>query len=128
MGLRTSGIRSGGVERRRARWRWGHRSEALACALLVGKGYRILARRYRTPAGEIDIVAKRGNRVAFVEVKNRATLEDAQAAVSSRQSARIHRAADLWLARHPGDQSRDLGFDVVFILPWRWPVHLRDVL
>jgi putative endonuclease len=116
------------AERRRASWRWGHRSELLGCALLVCKGYRILARRYRTPAGEIDIIARRGNRIAFVEVKNRATLEDAQAAITRQQSVRIHRAADLWLARYPEHQSRDLGFDLIFIVPWKRPVHLRNAL
>lgn len=126
--MTVNGTRIDRTKRRRASWRWGHRSEFLAAAFLVCKGYRILARRYRTPAGEIDIVAMRGNRIAFVEVKNRPTLEAAQSAIAGRQISRIHRAADLWLARNPECQSRDLGFDIIFMLPWKRPVHLMDAL
>jgi Uncharacterised protein family UPF0102 len=73
----------------RLRLRRGRVSEALAAAMLIAKGYRILGRRVRTRAGEIDIVAVRGKRLAFVEVKRRLTREDAEAAVSARQAARI---------------------------------------
>ena len=72
------------AERLRA-FRTGLSAESRAAAFLIAKGYRILARRYRTPYGEIDIVARRRNLVAFVEVKARATLDDAAYAVTPRQ-------------------------------------------
>ena len=90
-----------GAAERRLRLRCGRMSEALAAAVLIAKGYRILGRRVRTRAGEIDIVAVRGKRLAFVEVKRLATREDAEAALSARQAARIRRASDLWLAQRP---------------------------
>ena len=84
-----------GAAERRLRLRCGRMSEALAAAVLIAKGYRILGRRVRTRAGEIDIVAVRGKRLAFVEVKRLATREDAEAALSARQAVRIRRASDL---------------------------------
>lgn len=80
-----------------AAFRTGLSAETRAAALLMAKGYRILARRFRTPHGEIDLVAKRRNLLAFVEVKARATLDDAAFAVTPRQQARIINAAQAWL-------------------------------
>jgi putative endonuclease len=113
---------------RRARHRRGRLSEILAAAFLMGKGYRILARRQRTPLGEIDLIAVRGERLAFVEVKQRATREEAEAAVSPRQRDRVRRAAGYWLGRHPRYQSHELGFDVIFFIGRRWPRHLENAL
>ena len=101
-------------------------SEALAAAVLLAKGYRILGRRVRTRAGEIDIIAVRGKRLAFVEVKRRLTREDAEAAVTARQAARIRRAADLWLARRPRYHGHDFAFDVILLVPGRLPRHIPD--
>lgn len=95
---------------------------------LMAKGYRIVGRRVATAAGEIDMIAVRRGRVAFVEVKRRKSLQAAEASVSQRQRERVHRAADLWLARHKSYQALDLGFDLVFVLPWRWPMHLENAL
>ena len=81
-----------------------------------------------TGAGEIDIIALRRGRVAFVEVKRRSDLAAAEASVSSRQRQRIHRAADLWLAHHASYQTCQMGFDLIFVLPWRLPKHLPDAL
>lgn len=108
--------------------RRGTLGELMAAALLMAKGYRILARRHRTPYGEIDIIAARRGRVAFVEVKRRATPEDAEAAITEGQARRIQDAAEHWLARHPSYQERDLGFDAVLIVPGRLPRHLHDAL
>ena len=83
------------------RYRRGRFSEWLAAAALLAKGYRILGRRVRTPYGEIDLIALRGRRLAFVEVKRRATRGEAEAAVTSRQAGRIARAAAFWVSRHP---------------------------
>lgn len=111
---------------RRSRLRRGRVSEALAAAVLIAKGYRILGRRVRTRAGEIDIVAVRGHRLAFIEVKRRATREDAEAAVSARQAARIRAASDLWLAHRPRYQGYVFGFDVILLVPGRLPRHIPD--
>jgi putative endonuclease len=83
-------------------FRTGVSAEAQAAALLIAKGYRILARRFRTPHGEIDIVARRRNLLAFVEVKARETLDDAAYAVTPRQQARIIAAAQNLADGAPG--------------------------
>jgi putative endonuclease len=94
--------------------------------VLIAKGYRILGRRVKTRAGEIDIIAVRGKRLAFVEVKRRLTREDAEAAVSARQAARIRRASDLWLARRPRYHGHVFAFDVILLVPGRLPRHIPD--
>lgn len=111
------------AERRRG-YRRGLGAELVAATYLRVTGYRVLARRYRTPVGEIDLVVARGRRLAFVEVKRRATLADAEASVTPRQRARTRRAADLWLARNARYQSHEISFDLVFLVPWRWPIHI----
>lgn len=103
--------RGASVGERRARERGARRAEALARWVLRLKGYRILAQRARTSAGEIDIVAVRGRRLVFVEVKQRATLTAAAISVSQRQAGRIHRAANAWLQRNAAYIGYDLGFD-----------------
>ena len=107
-----------------AAFRSGLSAEARAAAYLMAKGYRILARRFRTPHGEIDLVAKRRNVVAFVEVKARATLDDAAYAVTLRQQRRIIDAAQGWLMAHPEHAEFDLRFDAMLIAPRRLPRHL----
>jgi putative endonuclease len=89
-----------------------------------GKGYRILAKRFRTPYGEIDLVAKKRNLVAFIEVKARASLDDAAYAVTPRQQARIIDAAQGWLMAHPEHAEFELRFDAILIAPRRLPRHL----
>lgn len=115
-------------DKRRARQRHGRYAEWMAALALRLRGYRILAAREKTPLGEIDLIAVRGRRLAFVEVKQRATLEAAEAAINGTQRARIRRAADLWLARHERYQSYDLGFDVVFLVGLHWPRHVENGL
>jgi putative endonuclease len=88
------------------------------------KGYRIVARRWRSPVGEIDLVARRGGTLVFVEVKARGALDDAAEAVTPRQRKRIIAGANVWLANHPKDAGRDIRFDVVLIVPRRWPRHI----
>ena len=107
-----------------AAFRTGVSAEARAGALLMAKGYRILAKRFRTPYGEIDLVARRGNLLVFVEVKARATLDDAAYAVTPRQQRRIIDAAQAWLMAHPEHADFDLRFDAVLIAPRRLPRHL----
>src|SRR4051812_49840222 len=107
-----------------AAFRTGLSAEARAVAWLTAKGYRILARRFRSPYGEIDIVARRRNLIAFVEVKARATLDDAAWAVTPRQQARIINAAQAWLMTHPEHAEFELRFDAMLIAPKRLPRHL----
>lgn len=94
----------------------------------MAKGYRIVARRHRTPFGEVDLIAERGRRLAFVEVKRRATMVDAEAALTPHQAARIGRAADYWLDRNPAYRDAEIGLDAILVVPRRWPVHLANAL
>ena len=108
---------------REGRGRW---AEHIAAALLMLHGHRILARRHRTPYGEIDIVARRGRRVVFVEVKHRRSRELADAALSTRQARRVAKAAAHWIKRNPAYAEYAQGFDAVFVLPRAWPILVRD--
>ena len=109
---------------RLAAFRTGLSAESRAAAYLMAKGYSILARRFRTPYGEIDLVAKKRDLVAFVEVKARASLDDAAYAVTPRQQARIVNAAQAWLMTHPDHAEFELRFDAILIAPRRLPRHL----
>lgn len=112
--------------RRRAE-AFGLAAERAAVLLLRAKGWRILARRLKTPLGEIDIVARRGRIVAFVEVKARPDLTAGLLALQPRQRQRLQRAATLFLGRQPRyAQGHDLRFDLIIVRPWRWPVHIAD--
>jgi putative endonuclease len=102
----------------------GLSAESRAAAFLIAKGYRILARRYRTPHGEIDLVVRRRHLIAFVEVKARETLDDAAYAVTAHQQARIIAAAQIWLMAHPEHDGYDLRFDAMLMAPRRLPRHL----
>ena len=107
-----------------AAFRTGLSAEGRAAAFLMAKGYRILAKRFRTRYGEIDIVARKRDLLVFVEVKARASLDDAAYAVTLRQQRRIIAAAQAWLMAHPEHADFDLRFDAVLIAPRRLPRHL----
>jgi putative endonuclease len=102
----------------------GLSAESRAAALLTLKGYRIVARRFRTPVGEVDIVARRGNVLVFVEVKARQRLDDAAECLTPRQQRRIAAAASAWLAEHADDVNCDIRFDAVLVAPRRLPRHI----
>lgn len=89
-------------------------------------GYRILARRLRTPMGEIDIVARRGQLLVFVEVKARGTADDAADALTEPQWQRIARAAEMFIARHPALARCAIRFDAMLVTPRGWPRHIVD--
>ena len=108
-----------------AAFRVGLSAESRAAALLIAKGYRIVARRFRTPVGEVDIVARRGSVLIFVEVKARSRLDDAAEAVTDRGKRRIVAAAEAWLAQNPDDVNRDIRFDAVLVAPRRLPRHIE---
>ncbi|WP_027534974.1 YraN family protein [Bradyrhizobium sp. WSM3983] len=107
-----------------AAFRTGISAESRAAAYLMAKGYRILAKRYRTPHGEIDLVARRRNLIAFVEVKARASLDEAAYAVTPRQQQRIIDAAQGWLATHPEHAEFEMRFDAMLIAPRSLPRHV----
>lgn len=109
---------------RRRRERRGRAAETLAAWALRLKGYRIAARRVRTPAGEIDMVARRGGVVAFVEVKARQSLALAADAVTPGQRRRIVRAAAHYVAAHPHLAPLTQRFDAVLVVPRKWPHHV----
>ena len=137
------GRRGGGLDARkkavrRERGRLSHarglRAEALAVFLLRLKGYRILARRLKTHAGEIDILARRGNTLAIVEVKARAGEDTAREALLPAQQARLRRAGEQLFAMRPALADCDLRFDLVLVtpsplplgFPGGWPRHIPD--
>jgi putative endonuclease len=105
----------------------GRRAETVAAWFLRLKFYRVLARRYRTPAGEIDLIVRRGRTVAFVEVKHRRNEAEALAALTPKGRRRVARAAALWLGAHPQAAGLDLRFDVIIAPPGRMPRHMRAV-
>lgn len=111
---------------RRLAERRGHDAERHAVWLLRLKGYRILARRFRVPSGEIDLIARRGKVLVAVEVKTRANFATAAESVLSQQRRRIARALEHYLARNPHLAQLDCRFDVITIVPGRWPRHLPN--
>jgi putative endonuclease len=112
--------------RRRAAYRRGHWAERIAALRLALAGYRILARRYRTKVGEIDLVARRGESLIFVEVKRRGDVAAGLEAVTPLAQVRIRRAAEIFLKRNPALAQLALRFDVIVITPWAWPRHIID--
>ena len=117
---------AGPARRRRGRERAGRRAEAVAALLLRLKGFTVVSRRFSCHLGEIDLIARRGRLVVFVEVKRRDAAGAALEAVGVGQQRRIARAAALFLQRRPRLAQHELRFDVVAVTPWRWPLHLPD--
>ena len=110
---------------RQVAFRFGLSAESRAAAYLIAKGHRIVARRWRSPVGEVDIVARRRNTLIFVEVKARESLDEAAEAILPRQQRRIIAAAEAWLARHPDDVNSNIRFDVVLVAPKSLPRHIE---
>lgn len=106
---------------RRGRW-----AETLCLWWLRLRGYRVLARDYRVAVGEVDILARRGQVLAAIEVKARPDQAQASEAVTPRQRRRVARAASHFVARHPDLHRLTLRFDVMLVVPGRLPQHLRD--
>ncbi|KAA5600472.1 YraN family protein [Blastochloris sulfoviridis] len=104
--------------------RFGLSAESVAAVLLVSKGFCILARRWRSSCGEVDIVARDRSTLIFVEVKARRHLDDAAYALDVRQRRRIATAAALWLARRPDHARLNVRFDVVLVAPHALPRHI----
>jgi putative endonuclease len=115
-------------EARRSSHSAGLRAEAMAALWLTLKFYRILARRYRAQGGEVDIVARRGRTIIFVEVKARAAMDDALIAITPEKRRRFSRAVARWLATHPWAASYAWRADAVFVAPGHWPRHVQAAM
>ncbi len=108
-----------------SRWQKGKWSERGAAGLLRLKGYRIVARRLRTPCGEVDLVARKGACLVIVEVKYRARLTLAAEAILPRQQRILERCARYLVAKTGSRFGTDcVRFDVILVAPWRWPRHI----
>lgn len=106
--------------------RHGHLAETIALWFLRCKGYRLLERRYKSPAGEVDLIMRRGETIAFIEVKARRTVDEAVISVTDYQSRRISGAAAFYASR---DQRAALGFcrfDIVAVPSYLWPTHVKN--
>lgn len=119
------------IGKKRKAHRWGQGAEWLSMALLVLKGYRILARRFKCRSGEIDLIAQRGNLICFIEVKARKNRHEALNALSWHQRQRIIKAAEWYLARNIYGKNGRMSafscrFDLMAVEPWRLPTHVKD--
>jgi putative endonuclease len=112
--------------RRRQAFRRGHVAELKCLWHLRLRFWRILARRFRVPSGEIDLIARRGRVLAVIEVKARDNLAVAAASISPQQRRRVARALDHFLALRPELARLDIRFDVMLVMPGRWPRHIAD--
>jgi putative endonuclease len=122
----SAGDRDRPSPQRRRAWRRGRTAETLCVWHLRLRGWRVLARGYRVPVGEIDIIARRGGVVAAIEVKARGNFEAAGEAVGPRQRRRVARAFEQFLAGRPHLAGAVLRFDVMLVAPRRLPRHLAD--
>lgn len=113
-------------EKRQRAWKYGRRAEWLAHWYLRAKGYRIVATNVRLTGGEIDIVARKGRLLAFIEVKARRNLAEAAEAIRPQQQARIASAAADFMAGRPAYRDLDGRFDALLLAPGRLPRHVRD--
>ena len=117
--------KSAQVKRSKAQKR-GRRGEWLAAMSLRLKGYRIIERGFRTKLGEIDIIARKGDLIAIVEVKARSNITAALDAVGGQSRQRIANATDIWLSRQRDFARLSVRFDIVAVVPGKWPKHFRD--
>lgn len=111
---------------RKAAERRGHLAEQLALWWLRCKGYRLLAHRYKSPVGEIDLIMRRGEVTAFIEVKQRQSLDASVASVTTHQSRRIAAAARSWMGRDQIAAGQACRFDIVAVSPYLWLRHIEN--
>jgi putative endonuclease len=104
----------------------GRAAELVAIWYLRLKGYRLLAHRYKSHAGEIDLIMRKGETTAFIEVKARATIDAAIASVTAYQSRRISAAARGFLSHDGKAHKQFCRFDIVAISPYHWPMHIEN--
>ena len=108
----------------------GHLAESAAALFLRLKGYGILEKNFKPPrgtgAGEIDLIAKKGKTVVFVEVKRRQTTDAAAESVSETVKQRRIRGAEYFLSLHPEFEGFDMRFDVILMAPKKFPTHIQN--
>lgn len=105
--------------------RRGHRGEWIAAWYLRFKGYRIVAKRFKTKGGEVDIIARKKDLIIMVEVKARPSVLEAMDAITATAERRIEAAGDIWLARQKDFAKLSVRYDLVAIVPKQWPVHVE---
>ena len=105
----------------------GYFGEFIATLFLWFKGYRILKHRYKLSGGEIDIIAKRRNKISFIEVKTRKSEEKCQIAVTPQQLRRIRNVSQFFLKNHPKYLSCDFSYDVILVADWCLPQHIENI-
>jgi putative endonuclease len=105
----------------------GYFGEFLAICLLKIKGYKILAQRYKTVCGEIDIIAQKNDIVAFIEVKSRKSIDKCYNAVTNKQLQRIQRTSEIFLRKNKKLSDCFSRYDVILISDWRLPIHIENV-
>lgn len=123
--MAASGQKSKKAKRQRAHKR-GLAAETWAAWYLRLTGWRILKQRYKTKAGEIDLIAKKRKTVAFVEVKARKTRDAALEAVTPASQKRIAKAAKIFVSQHPKAGFFTLRFDIVVVRPWALPERIEN--
>jgi len=116
----------GAAARRRRAERRGRAAERLCELRLVLTGWRVVDRRVRTGSGEIDLIAVRGDVLSFIEVKARGDLDAALNAVTPRQRERLLRAGAQWRGRRPRFAHLQPRFDLMVVIPWRWPKRVDN--
>jgi putative endonuclease len=105
---------------------YGYRAEMVALWYLRLKGYRLLEQRFKTPVGEVDLIMRKGETTAFIEVKARNTVDQCIEAVTPYQQGRIVRAAGLYAARDEKAAKGFMRFDIVAIPSYLWPTHIQN--
>lgn len=113
--------------KRKRAYRRGHLAEYLAAIALLLKGYRIVVRRFKTPVGEVDLIARKGDLIIFVEVKARSSHNTALDSITLTAQRRIEAAAHWWLSQQRDGSRLSWRFDVITVVPRRWPQHHRNV-
>ena len=113
------------TDKKHAAWQFGLNAESRAKWYLICKGYRILAQRFKSPVGEIDIVARRGRTLCFIEVKGRTRVIQ-ETPVSNKQKQRIGRASLSFLQTQNQLTDLNIRYDVILVQPKRWPIHITD--
>lgn len=112
--------------RREVAERRGRYAETIALCYLRLKGYRLLARRFKAPQGEVDLIMRKGGTTAFIEVKARHSVDDAVIAVTPWQAKRIASACATWMARDPKAAASFCRFDIVAVPSYLWPTHIEN--
>lgn len=120
----TDELRASEVRRRRKAHRAGKRAELVATLYLRLTGWRILARRFLVSGGEIDVIARRGRTIAFVEVKLRATMEAAAVSIDGAKRRRMTRAARVFVSRQRVGAALTYRADALYLAPWCLPRHV----